>query len=311
MKRKCLDEGILQAFADGELAPELMRETETHLALCASCTEALREAESELALFSAAFAPDASLGVPTEILRTRIEAAIGELNSAHHATRKSSSWNLKGLLTALVAPFATAPQRAAAFASLIAVVAFVVFFATIQLRRTHPNGQTDSQIAAVPSNPEIKPAPVTGGSQEEAAPAVATPISESGGRIVKVKNTSTGRGRAVLPTRRAVDNLPVAVAVENEVAQKTVPGEENYQQAIASLSRAIKAGGDAALTPHVRADYERNLAVVDKAIEETRRAALRNPQDAGATGFLFSAYQSKLDLLTAVADQAQSSALGR
>ena len=61
----------------------------------------------------------------------------------------------------------------------------------------------------------------------------------------------------------------------------------------------------------VRVTYERDLALLDSAIKETRRVAAENPKDKDAVGFLMSAYQSKVELLTKVADQAQVAALGR
>jgi hypothetical protein len=61
----------------------------------------------------------------------------------------------------------------------------------------------------------------------------------------------------------------------------------------------------------VRAAYERNLALLDSAISRTREVAAQNPKDKDAVGFLMSAYQSKVELLTRVADQAQVAALGR
>ena len=90
-----------------------------------------------------------------------------------------------------------------------------------------------------------------------------------------------------------------------------MPGEKNYREAIASLEVAVKAGGDAVLNPSARIEYERNIAVLDRAIEETRRVALRNPKDKDAVSFLMAAYQSKVELLTTVADQTQVAALGR
>ena len=102
-----------------------------------------------------------------------------------------------------------------------------------------------------------------------------------------------------------------AAAGEVAAVQQSVPGEENYLKTIASLSKVVEVGGPAVLRPKVLAEYERSLAVVDKAIEDTRRAALRNPKDAGTTSFLFSAYQNKIDLLSTVADQAQVATLGR
>jgi len=93
--------------------------------------------------------------------------------------------------------------------------------------------------------------------------------------------------------------------------QKLLPGEKDYQTAIASLEKTIKMGGDATLRPAVRVDYERNLAILDSAINQTRQVAARNPKDKDAVGFLMSVYQSKVELLTKVADQAQVAALGR
>ena len=314
MKRKCLDEGVLQGYVDGELAPELMREAEAHLALCAPCMETLREAESELALFADAFAPDASLSVPTDVLRQRIDAAIGELKSSSTAAEhKGSGWGLKGLLGVVAAAFTVAPQRAAAFASLVAVIAFAAIFAIISMRPgSNPpvrNASPQQQIAATaPSISGGQQSPPPAGGAPDETTAGTTPVSSvTAARFDKPKRQHIRRGA----NTQTGGVTPVAPSDENGVAQKSLPGEENYQQAIASLTRAIDASGDAVLTPSMRADYERNHAVVDTAITETRRAALRNPQDADATAFLFSAYQSKIDLLMAVADQAQSSALGR
>ena len=93
--------------------------------------------------------------------------------------------------------------------------------------------------------------------------------------------------------------------------EQLLPGEKEYQTAIASLEKTIKLGGDATLRPAVRVEYERDLALLDSTIAETRRVAAGNPKDKDAAGFLMSAYQSKVELLTKVADQAQVAALGR
>ena len=93
--------------------------------------------------------------------------------------------------------------------------------------------------------------------------------------------------------------------------EQGLPGEKDYRAAIASLENTIKMGGDASLKPALRVTYERNLAILDSAIAQTRQVATRNPKDKDAVGFLMSAYQSKVELLTKVADQAQVAALGR
>jgi hypothetical protein len=87
------------------------------------------------------------------------------------------------------------------------------------------------------------------------------------------------------------------------MAAKPLPGEASYTQAIASLSEEIKANDAQTLKPSVRAEYERNLALVDQAIAATKRTARQNPKDADAAAFLYASYQNKLDLLATVADQ--------
>ena len=56
------------------------------------------------------------------------------------------------------------------------------------------------------------------------------------------------------------------------------------------------------MRPGLQAEYERNLALVDRAIAATRSAAKSNPNDPDAAEFMFAAYQSKLDLFNQVAD---------
>lgn len=56
------------------------------------------------------------------------------------------------------------------------------------------------------------------------------------------------------------------------------------------------------MRPSMQAEYERNLALVDSALAAARSAAKSNPNDPDAAEFMFSAYQSKVDLLNTVAD---------
>ncbi|MDQ1612366.1 MAG: hypothetical protein QOG00_2297, partial [Pyrinomonadaceae bacterium] len=81
--------------------------------------------------------------------------------------------------------------------------------------------------------------------------------------------------------------------------------EKTYLSSIASLTSAIETQGAEGMSPTLRAEYERNLAVVNQAIVSSRVAARRNPQDTDAKEFLRAAYQNKVELLSAVADQTQ------
>jgi hypothetical protein len=83
---------------------------------------------------------------------------------------------------------------------------------------------------------------------------------------------------------------------------KLLPGERSYLKTIAALDSTIKANSNRPMRPALQAEYERNLAVVNRALAATRSAAKKNPNDPDAVEFMFAAYQSKLDLLNTVAD---------
>jgi hypothetical protein len=302
MMRRCLDEGLLQAYLDGELSRELMSEAAAHVAACASCAEALAEAEGESAFFAAAFAPDDSVGVPTQVLRSRINASVAQLEAEAEAGRaRTRGGNFGGFLASLSGMFAFTPRSAAAFASLLAVVALaLIYFAVVR----HP-GKPANDGSQMAKADKTSPAPVPEvrmSSDEVKNTEEVNVHPPKAGEVIPVSSKRSG-GR-VLRTRTLAPR-PKAVAPE------ILPGEKEYQTAIASLEKTIKLGGDATLRPAVRVSYERDLALLDSAIKETRRVAAENPKDKDVVGFLMSAYQSKVELLTKVADQAQVAALGR
>ena len=298
MRKRCLEEGLLQAYVDGELPPETAAEAAAHVAQCEACAGALATAAADNDFLSAALGPEESVVVPSEALRSRVFAAVARLEDEAQPSRPARG-NSGGLLASLSGLFSFTPQRAAAFASVLAVVAFATVFFT-QKRGTQP--QPSPEVArATPAPVEVKPNVLTPDATPEEK---TTPDSHVSNAKVEVVKVSGGRGR-VAP-KRAVRN-----EVKRETAPELLPGEKGYVEAIASLSKTVELGGDAVLRPSARADYERNLAVVDRAIAETRRVARSNPRDPEAVSFLLSAYQSKVDLLTTVAEQAQVAAVGR
>ena len=78
-------------------------------------------------------------------------------------------------------------------------------------------------------------------------------------------------------------------------------GASLYLQTIAQLDSTIKSD-KSRMKPEVQAEYQRNLAFVDRTLAVARTAAKTNPNDPDATEFMFSAYQSKVDLLNTVAE---------
>jgi hypothetical protein len=308
MTKRCLDEGILQAYLDGELPRESAASAAAHLAACADCAAALAGAEQETSLLAAAFAPDESVSVPSEVLRSRIGAAVARLESAAEANPSPARGrNFGGFFAPLAGLFSFTPQRAAAFASLLAAVALALVYFSAQKPPTGPARSEDGQQSAKVETrseppPVVNPTPVTG-----------TPPAATSDRGTTVASAGTVAVKSTHGTRRAGgrNNLKGRSDATPAPKDEALPGEREYQTAIASLEKTIKLGGDESLRPALRADYERNLAILDSAISQTRQVAARNPKDEDAVGFLMAAYQSKVELLSKVADQAQVAALGR
>ncbi len=308
--RECLDEGTLQSYADGELSLEMTEAVLMHIGACAVCAGAAREAESESAILMAALAPEMSVSVPTARLRARLEEAIiaEQPQQTRPLREDSGSSRLRSWFAALVAPLAFAPRQAIGFASLAAVVALALIFSAVYLRRSgseYAQGETASAPVAF-SIPELRAPQINVSVPEEQ-----TPVEQ----VIRVKHQI--KSAAPLVRKNMQSNRETIASNSPETkssaapADTLLPGERSYLTAIASLTTTLETSGEAALKPSLRVEYERNLAVVDQAIEETRRVARSNPNDEDAANFLLVAYQSKVDLLNTVAEQARLSAAVR
>jgi len=274
---RCLDEVKLQCYFDGELSIEMMESVTSHLASCATCAAAARELEEESALLTAAFAAEFEESVPTERLRQRIdEAVLGERLATARSSAKQGFF--AGLLN-----FGT--QRTLGYASLAVVLAFAAIFAVVKMRSTH---DTPEPIASTtpeqqPANREIAKAPSINEPVTPAPVNVSTPVR------------TTESTPAYRPAKFIANSAPKPAPV------KLLPGERSYLQTIARLDSAIKSNKKG-MRPALQVEYERNLAVVDRYIAATRSAAKSNPNDPDAADFMFTAYQSKVDLLNTIAD---------
>ncbi|HKG46495.1 MAG TPA: hypothetical protein VKB02_07210 [Pyrinomonadaceae bacterium] len=281
---RCLDEGKLQSYFDGELSIGMMESVTSHLASCVTCAAAARELEEESALLTSALAADFEMSVPTERLRERIDAAVlGDRIAIAQSTEKASG--LAGLFSGLL-NFGT--QRTLGYASLAVVLAFAAIAGVVKLRTTttappvdtanaepgNKQGSNDNQIA------QAAPA-----SSPDNIPVIATPKREIPKSVAPVRPVK------VVPVSTAPKSAPV----------KLIPGERSYLQAIARLDSAMKSNTKS-MRPALQVEFERNLAVVDRAIAATRTAAKSNPNDPDAADFMFAAYQSKVDLLNTIAD---------
>ncbi len=194
------------------------------------------------------------------------------------------------LSTALAAEFATSVPTERLRQRLDSAVAglqvenagtFGVIFAWMKFRTSVPLTPKDNNVAVTYP---VKP-PATGGNDFP----VKTIPNEGGKEATPkyvVRNAKPNSSRPVAPKSPAV---------------KLIPGERSYLQTIAKLDSTIKSGNKA-MRPTLQVEYEKNLAVVDRAIAATRSAVKSNPNDPDAADFMFQAYQSKVDLLNSIAD---------
>ena len=285
---RCLDEAKLQSYFDGELSIDMMESVTSHLAACVTCAAAARELEEESALLTTALAAEFEASVPTERLRQRIDTAVlGERVAFAHATGKRSGLAafFSGLLN-----FGT--QRTLGFASLAVVLAFAAIIGAVMMK-TKPEPVTAPEQVASTEQPKAPPqvtATPVDVQKTEQTPIVASVPATRSGRSVRPNSTST---------TPAPKQQPV----------KLIPGERSYLQTIARLDTTIKSNKKA-MRPSLQVEYERNLAVVDRAIAATRSAAKSNPNDPDAADFMFAAYQSKVDLLNTIADARLSGGRG-
>ncbi|MDQ1639144.1 MAG: hypothetical protein QOF62_2483 [Pyrinomonadaceae bacterium] len=281
--KECLPEEVLQSYLDGELHERRVEQVTSHLASCITCSDLARQLEQENSVLAAALAPEFDTAVPSERLRQRLDAAIG---SARVEAAAAPAGKVRGWVSSLSDLFTFRPQRALGYASLLLIVGFGLIMGIMRWQ-TVPKSTTDSLVAT--ASPAPSPEPTT------APPATSVPpSSEPNGRKSNVPNERR-RGSAIAARPASRPNESIA----NHV--KLLPGERSYLQTIAQLDSTIKSD-KGRMKPDVQAEYQRNLAFVDRTLAVARTAAKSNPNDPDATEFMFSAYQSKVDLLNTVAE---------
>ena len=292
---RCLDEATLQTYFDGELSGARMERATLHLASCPTCAAAAREIEEEIQLMTTALAVEFEAVVPTERLRQRIDAAVLDHRGAVASAPVKAGF---GAFVSSLLSFGT--QRTLGYASLAVVLAFGAILGLVKLNTTAPPPPVGPVAADVQTPVKNQVAVVTPGSegvrgrgQEEGNTtdknADLGNRAQSGYQAVAYR---PGKGTAKANTTlKTVATEPV----------KLIPGERSYLQTIARLDTTIKAN-QKNMRPSLQVEYERNLAVVDRAIAATRSAAKSNPNDSDAADFMFAAYQSKVDLLNTIAD---------
>ena len=292
---ECLREEILQSYIDGELSGETVESVTSHLAGCVACSASVRELETENNLVAAALAPEFEASVPTAQLRQRIDAAIAQdqfVNSS--ITEKAGLGEVRGWFQSLSDLFSFTPQRALGYASLVAILAFAIIFAVTQ-RSNFQKTIGSQEVAIVNQPPDNSSVPTK---PAEVSPTVVAPASVA---TVAPKTTVASVPKSYRPRNNSVARATPSSRSAEANHVKLLPGERSYLQTIADLDSTMKLD-KGRMRPAIQAEYERNLAFVDRALAAARTAAKNNPNDPDAAEFMFSAYQNKVDLLNTVAD---------
>ena len=293
IKEKCYDSGTIQAFLDGELAPEKSAKVTNHIALCDACALELSEAEEETAFAFSALENEYNTLVPTQRLWTKINDSIVE------EKKQNSLWHR---LSAFVSSAFLNPSFTIAAGIF---VVFGIFAIALTMRPV-----SDVSTAAIsPSNSiadQTKTSPAIDNKVFVSAPSSSTEIGNS--PISKAANRQNSRetnfqklivnanNKEIESPRRDIRNQ--TPKTENLLY---LPGEESYVKTIATLKQTVDGQKDAVMKPSSRISFERDLAVVNDSIERMKAEVRRDPKNETAKRVLYASYQNKIDLLNSVA----------
>jgi hypothetical protein len=303
MMENCLSEGTIQSFLDGELAAHAVENVTHHIALCDNCAILLSEAEDETAFAYSALEQEFNALVPTQRLWTKINSSIEE-------ERKSNSVWQKILAGVSSFGFHLSKPSVAAFASLLFVVGT---FSYLWISRPIPNEgdvivYNPNGAIEIAKTPVFTPSvPSNSDPNEQFEPVISdTQVNVDEGRIVKVDNRKTIENRSINTNfdnpnnnRKPIIDNPKPTVTTLEY----IPGEESYTKTIATLKSTVDGGKDLNLRASERVAFEKDMAVINDAINKMKAEVRKNPKNEAAKQLLFASYQNKIDLLNSVSER--------
>ncbi len=304
MSNKCFKIGIIQAFLDGELTSDVSERVLMHVSGCDSCALMMSEAEEENSFAFALLDDGLDVLVPTERLRTKLFTAIGEIEKREKVT-------LWQRLTALIPVFGEINLASPAFAAVAATVMFVGTFAVAL--KVFPRLTSLDEIVVNEPADIFEPAPnvrKVGGddnmpsnddedqSDPESADSetVFVPVRPTGPQYQRASYKAPARRKTIPATHRSTNT---------ETSAPAVVGEEIYVQTIATLNRNIGQSKDDVLQPKERIEFEKNIAMVDNAINKMKQEVRKNPRNTAAKELLKASYQNKIYLLNSVSEKTE------
>lgn len=269
--KNCIDEGVLQAWFDGELPVNEAASVAAHLNVCGACAATANAVETESLILREALAPEFAANVPGERLRQRVDSAVTAVQQANapaiRASRRDMFRNFFGSF------------RPLAYASVAAVVLVAAIAGFVYLKK-----QKTTSITAKDNPSSLLPSP-----RQSPTQVAQQPYDDT------VKPEPSSPKLAVVRKHRPA----VRPRTEEPDAMSLAWQQRQYEYAIAQLGEALKY--QPRMRPALQVEYEYNMAVADSTIAATREAAKKNPKDPLANQSMLTAYQSKVDLMNEVA----------
>ena len=261
-------DAVLPDYLEGTLDGSMRASVERHLRECVRCTSLVRDLENITK--EAASLPDLA---PSRDLWAGIESRIAAPVIALGAT--------------------PARQRKLAPAWMgIAAAALILSTAGITYTLTARTIRSSAVATAIPSPARTQPTaanpvPVTGSPEPAASIDAGSPVSSGVARLAQNGSTPT--------SRRAVQ---ASLASQTQAAIN--PADGVYVKEIALLQDVLRQK-KSQLDPSTVAIIERNLQIIDAAIEQSRAALIRDPASRMLSQQLTHALDKKIELLRTAA----------
>jgi anti-sigma factor RsiW len=268
----------LSDYLDGEMERTERDALEAHLETCAECPAVL----AELTKVRARARDRSELPVPEEIW-PRLERAIASGGTATPVTRITR-------LPARVRSSFSLPEVLAA-CLVVAIVSGGTVFAVLR----HAPARVATQPVRVAQRPER-----SGGAEE---------------RNGAVETTLPGPERSTPTTvverpagRTAVEALPAASRSDEAPPSMSLATETPHEEAISELRRALASNRDK-LNPTTIRTLEANLAIIDLAIDQARRALAADSANTYVREHLAETMRRRVELLQRATTLASTSSL--
>lgn len=291
MREKCFEIGTIQAFLDGELASELSENVVRHVFLCDDCAVLLAEAEDETAFAFSALESELNTLVPTQRLWSKINNSIEK--------KEQTFWHKIYL-------FISNPTSIA-FASMLIV--FAVFVGTLNLQQAD---KPEKSVAQKVQNKQSAVLPVSTSETTVAQtprikdlPEIKTAETKQDKKDYQVVETKSIKTEKSPKINEQIKSKSEAQNYELRTANYELSGEDTYLKTIAALTKTVDNRKDETLKPSARFAFEKDLAVIDDAIEMMQKEVKKNPKNETAKEMLRASYQNKIDLLNSVSEKSE------